>query len=122
MATSHILTSIEPSMMSVGSPPVGMQQNSLSPNGYHPNNGNSPPNHIQHLNGNGSNYTNSRSPDQIDRNLNVSLDDRDLWMRFQNLTNEMIVTKNGRYVKLFNEIITIFIYYLFCGIKKKLTS
>lgn len=37
----------------------------------------------------------SRSPD-LDRNLSIVLDDRDLWMRFQNLTNEMIVTKNGR--------------------------
>ena len=36
-----------------------------------------------------------RSPD-MDADLNVTLDDRDLWMRFQNLTNEMIVTKNGR--------------------------
>lgn len=26
----------------------------------------------------------------------VNLDDRELWCRFQNLTNEMIVTKNGR--------------------------
>lgn len=26
----------------------------------------------------------------------VKLDDRELWTRFQNLTNEMIVTKNGR--------------------------
>lgn len=24
------------------------------------------------------------------------IDERDLWCRFQNLTNEMIVTKNGR--------------------------
>uniref|UniRef100_A0A182N2T0 T-box domain-containing protein n=1 Tax=Anopheles dirus TaxID=7168 RepID=A0A182N2T0_9DIPT len=31
-----------------------------------------------------------------DRSLSVTLDDRDLWLRFQNLTNEMIVTKNGR--------------------------
>ena len=30
------------------------------------------------------------------RNLMVNLDDRELWCRFQNLTNEMIVTKNGR--------------------------
>lgn len=37
----------------------------------------------------------NRSPD-IDRNLSIVLDDRELWMRFQNLTNEMIVTKNGR--------------------------
>lgn len=39
----------------------------------------------------------NRSPD-VDRNVIVSLDDRELWMRFQNLTNEMIVTKNGRFV------------------------
>lgn len=32
----------------------------------------------------------------IERNLHVTLDDRELWLRFQNLTNEMIVTKNGR--------------------------
>lgn len=32
----------------------------------------------------------------MDRNLMVNLDDRELWCRFQNLTNEMIVTKNGR--------------------------
>uniref|UniRef100_A0A336K7U6 CSON015494 protein n=1 Tax=Culicoides sonorensis TaxID=179676 RepID=A0A336K7U6_CULSO len=43
----------------------------------------------------GHHHGNSRSPD-IDRNLSIVLDDRDLWMRFQNLTNEMIVTKNGR--------------------------
>lgn len=29
-------------------------------------------------------------------NVMVTLDERDLWLRFQNLTNEMIVTKNGR--------------------------
>lgn len=38
-----------------------------------------------------------RSPD-MDIDLNVTLDDRELWLRFQNLTNEMIVTKNGRWV------------------------
>lgn len=32
----------------------------------------------------------------MQRNLMVNLDDRELWCRFQNLTNEMIVTKNGR--------------------------
>nr|XP_036216621.1 T-related protein isoform X2 [Bactrocera oleae] len=37
----------------------------------------------------------NRSPG-MERNLHVSLDDRELWLRFQNLTNEMIVTKNGR--------------------------
>lgn len=31
-----------------------------------------------------------------EREVNVSLDDRELWVRFQTLTNEMIVTKNGR--------------------------
>lgn len=33
---------------------------------------------------------------EMERNLMVNLDDRELWCRFQNLTNEMIVTKNGR--------------------------
>lgn len=32
----------------------------------------------------------------MEGNLRVTLDDRELWLRFQNLTNEMIVTKNGR--------------------------
>lgn len=91
MATSHIFTVIESPMMSLNSP-VGIQQNPSSPNGYQPSNGS--PSHIQHLNSNSC--AGNRSPDQIDQNLNVSLDDRDLWMRFQNLTNEMIVTKNGR--------------------------
>ncbi|KAJ2946992.1 hypothetical protein O0L34_g16337 [Tuta absoluta] len=31
-----------------------------------------------------------------EREVNVALDDRELWVRFQTLTNEMIVTKNGR--------------------------
>ncbi|XP_069688920.1 T-box transcription factor T isoform X2 [Periplaneta americana] len=34
--------------------------------------------------------------DPTERELQVSLDDRDLWTKFQCLTNEMIVTKNGR--------------------------
>lgn len=33
-----------------------------------------------------------------EREVNVALDDRELWVRFQTLTNEMIVTKNGRLV------------------------
>lgn len=33
-------------------------------------------------------------------NINCSIEFTDLWMRFQNLTNEMIVTKNGRYVNI----------------------
>lgn len=34
--------------------------------------------------------------DSSDRDMCVTLDDRDLWVRFQCFTNEMIVTKNGR--------------------------
>nr|CAD7258155.1 unnamed protein product [Timema shepardi] len=34
--------------------------------------------------------------DPTERDLQVSLDDRELWTKFQCLTNEMIVTKNGR--------------------------
>lgn len=64
MATSHILSAVEPNSSSLGPLNTSMQ---------------------------------NRSPD-VDRNVIVSLDDRELWMRFQNLTNEMIVTKNGRFV------------------------
>lgn len=46
--------------------------------------------------GNGNNNIDSNHSSQIERNFVVTLDDRDLWMRFQALTNEMIVTKNGR--------------------------
>lgn len=76
MATSHILTAIEPLTSTIGSggsSSSAMQQQS----------------HQQH----------SRSPD-LSRNLTATLDDRELWIRFQNLTNEMIVTKNGRFVFL----------------------
>lgn len=38
----------------------------------------------------------SKSMNMDVRTLVVNLDDRELWCRFQNLTNEMIVTKNGR--------------------------
>ncbi|XP_059476142.1 T-box transcription factor T isoform X2 [Neocloeon triangulifer] len=34
--------------------------------------------------------------EESDRNIQVSLDDHELWTKFQCLTNEMIVTKNGR--------------------------
>lgn len=34
--------------------------------------------------------------DPTERDMTVTLDDRDLWCRFQCFTNEMIVTKNGR--------------------------
>ena len=34
--------------------------------------------------------------DPTEKRLNITLDDRDLWSKFQSLTNEMIVTKSGR--------------------------
>lgn len=75
MATSHILSAIEPSLSNninnIGGLGTTLHQN------------------------NNNNNINNNSLD-IDRNCNIALDDRDLWMRFQNLTNEMIVTKNGR--------------------------
>uniref|UniRef100_A0A1B6EGG8 T-box domain-containing protein n=1 Tax=Clastoptera arizonana TaxID=38151 RepID=A0A1B6EGG8_9HEMI len=37
-----------------------------------------------------------RTDSSQERRLHLSLDDRDLWIKFQSLTNEMIVTKNGR--------------------------
>jgi hypothetical protein len=33
-----------------------------------------------------------------EKSINVRLEDRDLWMRFYGKTNEMIVTRSGRYV------------------------
>ncbi|EEB15856.1 brachyury, putative [Pediculus humanus corporis] len=38
----------------------------------------------------------SRAREPSEGDLLVQLDDRDLWTRFRSLTNEMIVTKNGR--------------------------
>uniref|UniRef100_A0A3Q3Q0Z0 T-box domain-containing protein n=1 Tax=Monopterus albus TaxID=43700 RepID=A0A3Q3Q0Z0_MONAL len=35
--------------------------------------------------------------DPTERELRVTLEDAELWRRFQHITNEMIVTKNGRY-------------------------
>lgn len=40
--------------------------------------------------------TQSSNMQQTDKNINVRLEDRDLWMRFFNRTNEMIVTRSGR--------------------------
>lgn len=34
--------------------------------------------------------------DPTERELKVALEETDLWLRFKELTNEMIVTKNGR--------------------------
>ncbi|XP_076021214.1 T-box transcription factor T [Genypterus blacodes] len=38
----------------------------------------------------------SEKGDPTERDLKVSLDESELWQRFKELTNEMIVTKNGR--------------------------
>lgn len=54
-----------------------------------------PINNGSNMGGNGATNADNNSS-SIERNLLVTLDDRDLWLRFQVLTNEMIVTKNGR--------------------------
>lgn len=41
----------------------------------------------------------SEKGDPTERELRVGLEESDLWLRFKELTNEMIVTKNGRYVR-----------------------
>ncbi|XP_053689448.1 T-related protein [Sabethes cyaneus] len=74
MATSHILSTIDPLMTGTSN---GSASGSQS-NGSH------------------SQSSAGGSRGAGERNLSVTLDDRDLWLRFQNLTNEMIVTKNGR--------------------------
>nr|XP_015218241.1 PREDICTED: brachyury protein isoform X2 [Lepisosteus oculatus] len=38
----------------------------------------------------------SEKGDPTERDLKVSLDENELWLKFKELTNEMIVTKNGR--------------------------
>lgn len=38
----------------------------------------------------------SEKGDPTERELKVSLDERELWQKFKELINEMIVTKNGR--------------------------
>lgn len=40
--------------------------------------------------------------DPTERELRVTLEDAELWRKFQHITNEMIVTKNGRWVQLFS--------------------
>ncbi|XP_073837436.1 T-domain transcriptional activator brachyenteron isoform X3 [Musca autumnalis] len=78
MSTSHILSAVDPHSNGTHSP-----QHLHAPDGM--------------VNNGSHNSLGSRSsPNGLERNLHVSLDDRELWLRFQNLTNEMIVTKNGR--------------------------
>ncbi|XP_013104120.1 T-related protein isoform X2 [Stomoxys calcitrans] len=76
MSTSHILSAVDPHTNGTHSP------QHLHTDGMVNNNHNA--------------MGNRGSPNALERNLHVSLDDRELWLRFQNLTNEMIVTKNGR--------------------------
>ena len=42
----------------------------------------------------------SEKGDPTERQLAVNLEDRDLWLKFKEFTNEMIVTKNGRYGRM----------------------
>ncbi|XP_001662072.2 T-related protein [Aedes aegypti] len=97
MATSHILSAIDPLMTasSNGGSPVGatsngnMSQSQVGSSGG--GGGGSGGNSVHGGHGGRNGGAGSR-----EQNLSVTLDDRDLWLRFQNLTNEMIVTKNGR--------------------------
>ena len=41
----------------------------------------------------------SEKGDASERDIKLTLDDADLWTKFKELTNEMIVTKTGRYVQ-----------------------
>lgn len=43
----------------------------------------------------------SEKGDPTERQLAVRLDDKDLWLKFKEFTNEMIVTKNGRWVVMY---------------------
>uniref|UniRef100_A0A182T2F4 T-box domain-containing protein n=1 Tax=Anopheles maculatus TaxID=74869 RepID=A0A182T2F4_9DIPT len=99
MATSHILSAIDPIITGSANTPTG--------GGMNGGDGGSVPNGTSTGAGNGGGSTVGGTLLQsgstimgrgADRGLSVTLDDRDLWLRFQNLTNEMIVTKNGRYV------------------------
>jgi T-box len=78
--TSYILSSIEPNLN------ISSNIDDLSRANDHK---------IIKLNADANLSSHNKSLD-MERNLMVSLDDRELWCRFQNLTNEMIVTKNGR--------------------------
>lgn len=48
------------------------------------------------VNRNDPNGNNSVTQCSAGQNLSLALEDRELWTRFQCITNEMIVTKNGR--------------------------
>lgn len=57
----------------------------------------------------------SEKGDPTEKDLTVSLDEIELWQKFKSLTNEMIVTKNGRWAKMSHDLfihsfIHLFIY------------
>ncbi|XP_058116231.1 T-related protein [Anopheles ziemanni] len=101
MATSHILSAIDPVITgSANTPPNGGGGQGGGMNG-----GDAGPGSNGGMGSNGgpvggsmlqSGGSTAIGRANGDRNLSVTLDDRELWLRFQNLTNEMIVTKNGR--------------------------
>uniref|UniRef100_A0A182RVG7 T-box domain-containing protein n=1 Tax=Anopheles funestus TaxID=62324 RepID=A0A182RVG7_ANOFN len=94
MATSHILSAIDPIITGSANTPTS--------GGMNGGDGGSVPNGASTGAGSTVGGTLLQSGSTVmgrgagDRSLSVTLDDRDLWLRFQNLTNEMIVTKNGR--------------------------
>ena len=44
----------------------------------------------------------TRTDQRPDKNIKVTLDNRDLWRKFHTLGTEMIITKSGRYVPAFS--------------------
>ncbi|XP_035784888.1 T-related protein-like [Anopheles albimanus] len=99
MATSHILSAIDPiitgstnTTVSSGGALGSMNGGAGGGGGGGSGSGGDGSNG----NGTGGSSTGIMGRSTVDRNLSVTLDDRELWLRFQNLTNEMIVTKNGR--------------------------
>jgi hypothetical protein len=54
--------------------------------------------HYQHMNKSRLGLSDCSDSHQI----NMILQDSDLWQKFHNVTNEMIVTKSGRYEKFIN--------------------
>lgn len=50
----------------------------------------------------------SEKGDTSERDIKLTLEDAELWGKFKELTNEMIVTKTGRWVKLLKIIPSLF--------------
>ncbi len=64
----------------------------------------------------------SEKGDPTERDLKVSLDEDELWQKFKELTNEMIVTKNGRYFIIISLFYFIFLACLqtnFCSLHRR---